>query len=55
VSFHLFAHLLNGCTDGFDEIFKEVESMLLKLLHETERKGMLPNSLNKASFTLMLK
>jgi hypothetical protein len=45
----------NGFTAGFYQMFKELIRTLLKLVHEIERKGTLPNSFYKANSTLIPK
>jgi hypothetical protein len=45
----------DGFSAEFYQIFKEVIPTLLKLFHEIERKGKLPNTFYEASITLIPK
>jgi hypothetical protein len=45
----------DGFSAEFYQTFKELTSTLLKLYHEIERKGTLPNSFYEASITLITK
>jgi hypothetical protein len=46
---------LEGFSAEYYQTFKELIAALLKLFHETERDGILPNSIYEASITLIPK
>jgi hypothetical protein len=44
----------DGFSAKFYQIFKELTSVLIKLFHEIEREGTLPNTFYEASIILIL-